>query len=100
MHVARHTDWGGKLNYPVNLVGGGGVTGGGEAEAADTGQAAGQLGEETGRFSWPAAGEGSSRPRAAMSVHSNKPLVRGSPAYRTRCQLLCGRLCPLADMNV
>ena len=41
MHVARHTDWGGKLNYPVNLVGGGGVTGGGEAEAADTGQAAG-----------------------------------------------------------
>ena len=71
VHVARHTDWGGKLHYPVNLGGGGDVTGGGEAAAADTGQAAGGGDREV---TWP-AGAGPSRPWAAMSVHSNTPLV-------------------------
>ena len=65
MHVARHTDRGGKLHYPVNLGGGNGVTGGGKAAAADR-----QLGEVDRDVTWP-AGASSSRPQAAMSVHSN-----------------------------
>ena len=66
-----------------------------------------QLGEETGRFSWP-AGTGPSRHRAAMSVHSNTPLVRRKSCILVKMAIAvwktlsaCGHECLITqDMRV